>query len=400
MPSPVAAARRLAGRAVLALPDTVAERAFSRVIGYGPGDVPRPIQAPEGAVRLLIAPANYAAQGRRWARAAGRIPGVAAMNLQFTGPNGGFAADASVPAGVVARSRRWSDGQWRAVRGFTHVLVEAERPILGRRFSGDVRREVRSMLDAGISVGFISHGSDLRLPSRHVADSEWSPFGDESWELRETLEAVAAENARIIDEFDLPVFVATPELLADAPGARWLPNLVEPDDWATDAPVLEAARVRVLHAPTNAVIKGSALVEPALERLQAEGLVDYARVEGVPAGEMRDRYAAADVVLDQFRLGIYSTTSIEAMAAGRLVVARLSDDVREHVASVVGEEPPIVQADPDSLEDVLRDIADRRAHYAAIAAAGPSFVRRAHGDEAAAAVLREFLVGGVTGARY
>ncbi len=397
----VAALRRLAGRAVLSLPDVVAERVFPRVIGYGPHDVPEPVVPPSGDIRLLVAPANYAGQGHEWARAARSLPGVSAMNLQFAVGSGlGFRADSAVPNAIVARSRRWSQRQWEAVRGFTHVLVEAERPILGRRFNGDVRREVQAMLDSGIRVAFVSHGSDLRLPSRHAADSPWSPFNDPTWELRSVLEEVASENQRVIEEFGLPVFVATPELLADVPTARWIPIIVEASEWETDAPVLDSPRLRVLHAPTNTVIKGTALIEPTVLELQSEGIVDYRRIEGVAPTRMRSLYSSADVVLDQFRLGIYATTSIEAMAAGRIVIAWLSEGVRAHISGIAGSDVPIVQADPDTLGSVLRDIVARPAHYAAIAARGPEFVRKVHSGNAAARAIRDFLLGSSPAARY
>ncbi|MBM7504164.1 glycosyltransferase [Agromyces aurantiacus] len=383
---------------VLALPDTIAERAFPTVLGYSREDVPPPVAVPGGDVRLLIAPANYAEQGLQWARAASTLPGVDAVNLQIVpARNPGFGTDAAVPSSVAAHSRRWSDSQWTAVRSFTHVLIEAERPILGRRFGGDLRREIHAMLDAGVRVGFVSHGSDLRLPSRHADDSPWSPFTEPEWPLRTVLEDLAAENGRILDEFDLPVFVSTPDLIADAPSATWLPNIVDAARWAAGIPILEG-RPRVLHAPTNPVIKGTALIEPTLLRLQAEGTIDYREVHGVPASMMPGLYGSVDVVLDQFRLGIYSTTSIEAMAAGRLVIARLDDSVRRHIADATGEDPPVVQADPDTLDGLLRDIAARPSDYAAIAARGPGFVQRFHGPAAAAAVLRDFLLGPGTAA--
>ncbi len=397
----VAKLRRLAGRAVLALPDAVIERAFSPIIGYGADDVPLPIDPPTGDVRLLVAPANYAGQGFEWARAARSLPGVGAMNLQIVAEAAaGFRTDATVSAAIAARSRRWGEGQWEAVRGFTHVLIEAERSILGRRFGGALRREVRAMLDAGLRVALVAHGSDLRLPSRHSADSSWSPFREADWGLRSALEALATENQQIIEEFDVPVFVATPDLLVDAPGATWLPNVVTPADWATIAPILNSPRLRVVHAPTNTVIKGTTLVEPTMLRMVSEDVIEYRRIEGVEPLQMRALYERADVVLDQFRLGIYSTTAIEAMAAGRIVIARLSNEVRDRASVAGGMEIPIVQADPDSLRDVLLDIVARPDHYSEIAARGPEFVRAAHSAPAAANALRGFLLGSSSAARY
>lgn len=152
----------------------------------------------------------------------------------------------------------------------------------------------------------------------------------------------------------------------------------------------------VLHAPTNPLVKGTALIEPTVERLSADGIIDYQRIIKVPASEMPRRYAAADVVLDQFALGIYATTSIEAMAAGRLVMAHLHDQVREHILEVTGLEAPIVEATPDTIGEVLRDIAERPDHYREIAQRGPEYVDAVHNGVLAARVLSPFLGKSVT----
>lgn len=356
-------------------------------------DVPAPIAAPAASTALYIAPVNFAGQGRAWADAASRLPGVEARNMQFRAENDlGFDADNSVTERVFWQSRDWAIAQRRAVRaGFTHVLVEAERALFGASFSGYLRREVAWLRRGGLDVGAVSHGTDLRLPSRHAQLDEWSPFRDAPAEWVRGLESRARHNHELLDALELPVFVSTPELLLDRPGATWLPLVVDPQRWAVETPVLERDVVRVLHAPTNPRVKGTRHIEPVLEKLEAEGLIEYVRVQGVPAEQMPALYRDVDVVLEQFALGMYSVTSVEAMAAGRLVFAHVHDQVRDHVRQSAGLDVPVQSATPAELDARLRDVLRCRDDYRAIAASGPAFVREVHDGRLSGRVLASFL---------
>ena len=169
--------------------------------------------------------------------------------------------------------------------------------------------------------------------------------------------------------------------------------MVDPTEWRAEREALSGEMPVVLHAPTNPAVKGTALIEPILDRLTAERLLDYQRIIKVPAREMPARYSSADVVLDQFTLGIYATTSIEAMAAGRLVIAHLHDQVRDHIQQVSGCEVPVVEATPDTLEDVLRDIAEHPESDPPIANAGPAYVEAVHNGALSSRVLAPFPLG-------
>lgn len=361
-------------------------------------DVPAAVTPPEAAVRLFIAPANFAAQGHALARAAERVSDVGAVSMQSrSSQDYGFPADYEVPASVLASSGTWARRQRTAVRdGFTHVIFEAARPIFGTVFDGDVEREIRWLRDRGVAVALLSHGTDLRLPSLHADSEDWSPFRaddvDREWVRR--LETAARRNRELGESLGTPLYVVTPELLRDWPTATWLPNIVDPGRWATAAKLLERDRPLILHAPTNPVVKGTALVEPIMLRMQEQGLIDYQRVEQVPSAEMPRLYAGADIVLDQFALGIYSTTSIEAMAAGRLVVAHLSEQVRDHIRAVTGLEPPIVEATPDTLEAVVRGVLADPERYRHLASRGPEYVAAVHDGTLSAEVIRPFLESG------
>jgi hypothetical protein len=375
------------------MPESWAMKVAPSRLGYAADDIPGPVSIADGDVRLLIAPANYAGQGHAWARSAARLAGVSAVNLTVARTGDfGFLSDFTVPGPVFRWSQRWSRAHLDVLRErFSHVVIEAERSMLGVVHDHDLRREAAWLDGAGIARAYASHGSDLRLPSRHAALDPWSPFRDREWPLLETLERNAARNAAFLAEQGRPVFVPTPELLLDVADARWLPIVVDPSSWRLDTLPLQRRRPVVVHAPTSPQLKGTHLVEPTLRRLHDEGVISYRPVSGIPHRDMLALYASADVVLEQFRLGNYATTAIEAMAAGRLVIGHVSDQVRDVVRSSTGRELPVVEADPSALEAVLRDVAARPDEYAARAAGGPAFVDAVHDGRHSAEVLARFL---------
>jgi len=390
LPAPL---RRIAGAVLKVLPESLVALVLPDELGFRPADVVRPVPAPTAPVRLYVAPVNFAGQGYRWARAARLLPGVGATSMQYrTATDFGFPADDSLPVAVFVHSRRW--GRWQADRvlhGYTHVLVEAERPVLGRSYGLDLRREVAALRAAGVSVGLVSHGSDLRLPSRHLAREPWSPFGDPGWELARRLEEQALENARIVAELGAPVFVSTPDLLLDAPDATWLPVVVDPQAWGARRPVDLRARPVVVHAPSRGPMKGTAHVDAALSPLHEAGTIEYRQVTGVPADEMPGVYTAADIVVDQVVLGLYGVAAVEAMAAGRLVVGHVSEQVRAHVRRTTGLDVPVLEATPDTLAAVVEGVLARPEAHEILAARGPAFVAAVHDGRFSAEVLAPFL---------
>ncbi len=371
-------------------PDGPAARLADVLLGgRSSRNAPPPTSVPDTPIRVYIGPTNYAAQGYLWARAleASR-PDIGARNMEVVLPGGfGFPADSRVPVSVYNRGAVWQKAQAEAIARFTHVLIEAERPLLGSLFHRDVAAEIAELRSRGLSVAFMAHGTDVRSPREHIARTPWSPFHDDP-EHTAVVQAEVDRSLRLIDEHpDLPVFVSTPDLLLDVPRGIWCPVVVDAPRWTSDRPVLERPVPVVVHVPSMGGVKGTQLIEPALRRLHEEGLVEYRPLSGVPASEMPGTVAEADIVLDQFRIGSYGVAACEAMAAGRLVVGAVPIDVRELVERVTGRALPILEAQPDSIEQVLRDVLADRGPGRALAEAGPGFVAEVHAGALSAEAL-------------
>ncbi|MBO3664978.1 hypothetical protein [Microbacterium stercoris] len=386
-------AHRIARAVVRAIPDPIADRVVPwrrRAFAAAGVSSTRPAER-----RLLIGPVNSAGQGYAWARAAETLPDTSACDFMYRGASDAFRfpADHSVPTPYFVHNKRWQRAQRRAIiRGFTHVLIESGRGIYA---PDDLRGQIADLTARGVRVGLLFHGSDIRIPSLHAQRDEDSPFRDDGYEDQEALERVAQENHRLMAELDLPVFVSTPDLLEWAPRATLLPVVVEPERWraAAPQPPLQRERPVVVHAPSRAGLKGTALVEDALQRMHADGRIELRLVSDIPAAEMPALYGRADIVLDQFGLGIYGVAACEAFAAGRLVISRTSETVRAEARRLTGQDLPIVESrGRDIVETLERVIADRE-RFAAIAARGPVFVDALHSGAHSARVLEGFLAG-------
>ncbi|WP_136706710.1 glycosyltransferase family 4 protein [Agromyces sp. H66] len=372
-------------------PDGLLGRIAARSLGsFRPDDVPAPTAAPETATRVYIGPTNYAAQGWLWARALDRAPGdVGARNMAVDVPGGfSFPADTEVPVPVYTRSREWQEAELAAVSRFTHVLFEAERALFGRLFSRDIAEEERILRTRGLSTAFMCHGSDIRLPSAHLAFTPWSPFAD-AGTYTDKLERDARRNRAVLDSAARPTFVSTPDLLVDVPYAAWCPVVVDLERWRE--PELTGTRSRpiVVHVPSKSHIKGTHLIEPAMRALHEDGVIEFRSISGIPSAQMPEIYRNADLVLDQFRLGSYGVAACEAMAAGRVVLGHVVDQVRDTVRRETGHDLPIVEATPDTIGDVVAGLVDDRDRMRAAAASGVAFVGEVHDGRTSARVLLE-----------
>lgn len=350
----------------------------------------RPATRSERPSVVGIGPANMAGQGWAWAKAMERhVPGVRTevMTVDRGSPLT-FRTDALILADRYSKDRRWSQSyEAHAVEHWTHALLEAGRPLFGLRHGRDFTGDTEVLRAVGVQVGLLFHGSEVRNPARHTEETPWSPFRDSHEELTARLQRGCATLQPLVDAFEGPKFVSTPDLLRHVPGAVWLPVVVDLEEWAPTGPVLEREVPVVVHTPSRASLKGSAYLEDAMAPLVAEGLVDYRRIEGVPPDQLPGILRDADVVLDQFTLGIYGVLAAQAMAAGRVVVGHVTESFRADC----GGDVPILEATPDTVTEVVRRVVEDRGWASEQAARGPGHVRELHDGRRSARVLVEHL---------
>ncbi|MDX6514310.1 MAG: hypothetical protein QOE36_3814, partial [Gaiellaceae bacterium] len=172
---------------------------------------------------------------------------------------------------------------------------------------------------------------------------------------------------------------ADAQIVGSYDAARWIPEaeVVPPGIELArfePTPPSERARPVVVHAPSSRRRKGTEHVVAACDQLD----VDLEIVEGLHHDEARERYRAADIVIDQLNAGWYGLFAIEAMALGKPVVTFLHDEAVRRTEEAFGVRVPIVSATKDTLVEALRPLVESPAERRRLGAESRAYVERVH----------------------
>jgi hypothetical protein len=243
--------------------------------------------------------------------------------------------------------------------------------------------ELAALKRAGKRLYTYAYGADVRTRARTLAMGEYNLCAacPQPGVYCQCDDEVGEENMRMIGRH-ANAMVATGDMLAYVPGARNMPYW--PIDVHRRSLTTRPRRpgpFRVAHAPNHEAFKGTAHLERAVTKLRAQNHeIELVRVQGVPNAKVLELFEDADVVADQFIAGFHGYTALEAMALGKPVLCYL----RGPDMAVDFERCPIIRADPDSLESVLRDCVTGKVDLEGIGADSRRYVETYYSPEAIA----------------
>ena len=221
----------------------------------------------------------------------------------------------------------------------------------------------------GKKVVFHYHGCDVRNRAHmlathtHATCTECDPFCNPARQRR------VLKSAERFADLEL---VSTPDLLESAPRAIHLPVAADLAQYPF-APSGAPPR-RVLHAPTNRLIKGTRYVERAYEALRPRfPEVRFETVEQIPWAGLRDAMVGADVVVDQVFMGWYGMVAVEAMAMGKPVLCMIREDFEPRLRDC-----PIVRCTKEDLAERLAELLADGPRRLALGEAGRAYVELEH----------------------
>jgi hypothetical protein len=148
---------------------------------------------------------------------------------------------------------------------------------------------------------------------------------------------------------------ANAQIVGSYDAMRWVPDaeVIPPGldlSRVAHVPPTDRERPLVVHAPSNRGKKGTEHVIAACAELP----VDLDIVEGLPNEEAKQRFAKADIIVDQLNAGWYGVFAIESMAMGKPVVTFLHDEAKRRSEDAFRTQVPIVSASKETLVERLR----------------------------------------------
>jgi glycosyltransferase involved in cell wall biosynthesis len=175
---------------------------------------------------------------------------------------------------------------------------------------------------------------------------------------------------------------ADAEVVGSYDAIRWVPHaeVIPPGlDLTAYEPSAPSDRTRpvILHAPSSRRRKGTEHVLEAAAGLAA----DLEIVEGLRHDEARERYRAADIVVDQLNAGWYGIFAIEAMALGKPVLTFLHDEAVARTEEAFGVRVPFVNVTKETLRDRLAHLVESPDERRRLGAESRAYVERVHDIE-------------------
>jgi glycosyltransferase involved in cell wall biosynthesis len=248
-------------------------------------------------------------------------------------------------------------------------------------------REMELLRRAGKELYTYTYGADVRTRSRTLAlgaynfcmhcpkPGHYCVCDDEAGAAN--INVIRRAATRMVAMGDMRAYVP------DAEDLHFWPLDLAKIEYAAVAPLTDRP-LRVAHAPNHPHFKGTSYLEDAIARLHKDGIpIDLVLVQGVPNSEVLSIFRSVDLVAEQFIGGFHGYTALEAMATGRPVISYL----RGPDMAINASECPILNANPETLYDVLRDCARGRYDLVKIGLAGRRYVERYYSIEAVAARL-------------
>lgn len=174
----------------------------------------------------------------------------------------------------------------------------------------------------------------------------------------------------------------------------WQPDLPVPPEYQLDYP---PGTIKLYHSvglfedrtgAHNRNIKSTHIYVPLVERLKAEGYpVEMISFSRVPNKEVRFFQVQADIFLDMLTYGFLGATAREAMMLGKPVVGYLRpewlESMRREIPEYV-EELPAVNATPQTIYEVLKDLINNPEKRREIGRRGREFALKWHSAAAGA----------------
>lgn len=227
----------------------------------------------------------------------------------------------------------------------------------------------------GRKIFYQFRGSEIRMASVFKRHSRYAYAGQASANvISKPVEAKQRAFRDYVQAVCHGVLVTDPELQTSVPEAVIVPRALNLDDWSFVG-THKSDRLKVVHAPSNRVTKGTDAVLAAVDRLISEGHnIDFQLVEKLSHDEARKVYKEADIIIDQLRIGWYGVLAVEAMALGKAVVTYIRDDLRHYLP----DPRPLEIANPDNLYQVLRGLLDDRDKIATLGERARAYAEDVH----------------------
>ncbi len=135
----------------------------------------------------------------------------------------------------------------------------------------------------------------------------------------------------------------------------------------------DTGRLKIVHSPSDRIIKGTKYVLEAIEKLKKEYIFDFILVENISNKEASEIYKAADIIIDQLLFESHGVLAVECMALGKPVLCRIDEKIMKYYNGI-----PVLNTNPENLYDNLKLLLENPELRIELGKRGRKYVKEVH----------------------
>lgn len=231
------------------------------------------------------------------------------------------------------------------------------------------------------------NGCDARMKYRRTQDAKICPCMHKGCQTAlcktEKLDACKEKRMQQFKDVGATFFALNPDYMRYMPkNTIFLPYTITGWHSLNHIPILQNIKepIKIVHAPTNQVIKATKPLLDAIQRLKCAypNKIELTLVEGMSHSEALVAYGKADLVVDQLRLGWFGAFAIEAMKMGKPVITYIHHDDLGFLPPQLAKDTcdTFIEANEFTIESVLQNCIENPHFLLDKSAASLDYVNR------------------------
>lgn len=239
---------------------------------------------------------------------------------------------------------------------------------------------ILKLLKKKIIVTF--QGSDARQSNYCIINYKFTHYNNPHVINNLLIDERKRKKIRIFDRFADLMYTTQPDLknvLPDRTNFRALTKIdvceIHPNynNYNSNKPFV------IVHAPSNRLVKGTQIIEAAINQLIDEGYsINFHLIENISNKSALKIYAKADLAIDQIFVGWYGGFAVELMALGKPVMCYVRESDMIHIPIKMKNEMPIINTNPENITNDLRKVINNRHELNLVAKKSRIFVENWH----------------------
>jgi len=238
---------------------------------------------------------------------------------------------------------------------------------------------------AGKKIVVTYHGDDARQKDYYLKEYNISYHSEKYYRSKnyslfdKLLDSNKKRRIKKYARYADKIFAISPDIMNFLPEkTELLPTCIALDNLLPKIKKKNTSPIKIVHAPSDRAIKGTATVVEAVKELSTKYPLEFILVEKLNHEKALALYQSADIAIDQLIVGWYGTFAVELMARGVPVAAYLRGSDLEKFVPWRKEIPVVNAQTKEELKEALAVLIENPTLRKSLGQKSQAYVKKYH----------------------